>query len=158
MMARIRRMRRRGQLGVAAVELALILPILFVAMTVPLFFGRYFWHYTVAQKAAHDAARYLSTVSVREMRSSVLSATAGRIAQGIVEEELADLLPGQEAPSIEIFCGGTKQCTGYTNTAMPETIRVRVDLNMFDNVFGAVYTGFYGLHIGVNAEVRYVGR
>ena len=142
----------------AAVELALVLPILFVLMTVPLFFARYFWHYTVAHKAANDAARYLSTISVREMRSPALSAAAGAIARGIAEEEVADLSPGQDAPVIEVFCGPNKLCSGYGSVAMPETITVRVEMDMFDSIFNAVGTSFYGWRIVAMAEVRYVGR
>lgn len=146
------------QRGSAAVELAIVLPILFFMMTVPIFFARYFWHYTVAHKAAHDAARYLSTVSVREMRNSALSATAGQIARGIAAEEITDLSPGEDAPIIDVFCGPNTSCNGYSAAAMPETISVTVRMNMFDNVFGAVSTGFYGWPIVAKAEVRYVGR
>lgn len=148
----------RRQHGSAAVEMAIVLPILFVLMTVPLFFARYYWHYTVAHKAAHDAARYLSTVSVREMRSPILAATAGQIANGIAAEEIADLWPGQDAPTIHVLCGTNRPCDGYNALAMPETIVVRVSMNMFDNVFGVVGTGFYGWPIVAEAEVRYVGR
>jgi Flp pilus assembly protein TadG len=158
MMRSLRNMLFRRQSGSAAVELALVLPTLIVLMTVPLFFARYFWHYTVAHKAALDAARYLSTVSVREMRGATLSATAGQIANGIAAEEIADLSPGEDKPTIDVFCGPNKSCNGYGAVAMPETITVKVSLNMFDNVFGAVYTGNYGWPIVAEAEVRYVGR
>ncbi|MES2901209.1 MAG: TadE/TadG family type IV pilus assembly protein [Pseudomonadota bacterium] len=158
MIRSFRDMLTRRQSGSAAVELAIVLPLLFILMTVPLFFARYFWHYTVAHKAAMDAARYLSTVSVREMRSASLSATAGQIANGIAEEAIADLSPGRDAPTIEVLCGPSKLCIGYNALAMPETIKVRVSLNMFDNVFGVVNTGFYGWPIVAEAEVRYVGR
>ena len=158
MMRSLRNMLFRRQRGSAAVELALVLPTLVILMTVPLFFARYFWHYTVAHKAALDAARYLSTVSVREMRSASLAATAGQIANGIAAEEIADLSPGKDKPSIEIFCGSSNLCIGYGAATMPETIKVRVSMNMFDNVFGAVNTGRYGWRIIAEAEVRYVGR
>lgn len=149
---------RRRQRGVAAVELAIVLPILFVMMSVPIFFGRYFWHYTVAHKAAADAARYLSSISVREMRSSVLSEAARKTAYDIAAEEIADLATGGDAPTIGVYCGTSKDCNGYGPTAMPSTVEVRVDMDMFDNIFGAVNTGFYGWNITARAEVAYVGR
>ena len=158
MIRSLRNMLFRRQSGSAAVELAIVLPILFISMTVPIFFARYFWHYTVAHKAALDAARYLSTVSVREMRSPTLAATAGQIANGIAAEELADLSPGKDAPTIEVFCGPSKLCIGYNAVAMPETIKVRVSMNLIDNVFGVVSTSFYGWPIVADVEVRYVGR
>ena len=157
MIGPLRSMLFRRQSGSAAIELALVLPILFILMTVPLFFARYFWHYTAAQKAAQDAARYLATISVREMRSATLSATAGEIAHGIAEEEIADLSPGKDAPTIDVRCG-LRPCNGYGAVAMPETIVVTVSMNMVDNVFGAVGTGFYGWPIVARAEVPYVGR
>ena len=157
MMRSLRTMHFTRQHGSAAVELAIVLPILFVLMTVPIFFGRYFWHYTVAHKAAQDAARYLSTISVREMRSASLAATAGQIASGIAAEEIADLSPGEDVPVIEVRCGQF-YCTGQNAAALPETVSVNVKMNMFDNIFGVVSTGFYGWPIIATAEVRYVGR
>lgn len=160
----LRKLNCRRQKGAAAVELAIVLPILIILMTVPIFFGRYFWHYTVAHKAATDAARYLSTVSVREMRSSALSVTAANIARGIAAEEIADLSPGGDVPKIHIVCGGSgnavadRPCDGYSSAAMPETVTVTVSMDFFDNLFGVVDTGFYGWLIQAEAKVRYVGR
>ena len=50
----------RRQRGIAAVELALVLPVLFILVMFPLYLGRVYWHYTAIQYAAQDAARYLS--------------------------------------------------------------------------------------------------
>lgn len=148
----------KRQRGVAAVELAIVLPVLFVLMTVPIFFARYFFHYTVVHKAAQNAARYLSTVSVREMRTPALAVAAGKIANDIAAEELADIAPGQDGPTIEVFCGPNILCSGYGSGPMPETVAVGVHMYMFDNIFGVVNTGFYGWRIATTAEVRYVGR
>lgn len=149
---------RRRQRGAAAIELAIVLPILFVLMTVPIFLGRYYWHYTVAHKAASDAVRYLSSISVREMRSSVLSEAARKTAYDIAAEEIADLWPGGDAPTINVYCGSYKDCNGYGAKAMPDTVAVRVEMNMIDNIFGVVGTGFYGWNISATTEVAYVGR
>jgi Flp pilus assembly protein TadG len=45
------------QRGVAAVEFAILVPLLLILLTAPLYIGRVLWHYTVIHKAAHDAAR-----------------------------------------------------------------------------------------------------
>jgi hypothetical protein len=153
----LKRSRSRNA-GAAAVELAILLPILFVFLTIPLFFGRYFWHYSVANKAAHDAARYLSTISVREMRSATLSAAAGQVALDIASEEIADLHPGSGAPTIQVYCGPSKQCIGVGSSSIPLTVIVKIDLDMVDDIFGAVNTGFYGWRITAQAELPYVGR
>ena len=149
----------KRQRGVAAVEMAVLLPVLIIFLTIPIFFGRYFWHYTVAHKAAHSAARYLSTISVQEMRTRSMAQAAESVAQGIAVEMLADLNPGGiDAPTIAVFCGTNRRCTGYGASTMPETVVVVVELDMFDNIFGVVNTGRFGKRIGAVAEVSYVGQ
>lgn len=144
--------------GAAAVELAILLPVLILFLTVPLFFGRYLWHYSAANKAAHDAARYLSNISEREMRSAALSAAAAQVALGIAGEEIADLHPGTGAPTIVIHCGTNNLCTGIGAGPVPQTVIVKVEMDIVDNIFGAVNTGFYGWRISAQAELPYVGR
>lgn len=159
MMTPVRKLSRARQAGAAAVELAILLPILMAFLTIPLFFGRYFWHYSVANKAAYDAARYLSTISVREMRSKDLSIAAGQVALDIASEEIADLKSGSGAPTIEVYCGPRpKLCTGIGSNATPQTVIVTVELDMVDDIFKVVNTGFYGWRITAEAEVPYVGR
>jgi Flp pilus assembly protein TadG len=144
------------QRGAAAVELALIIPILLVLLSFPLFFARYFWHYTVAQKAAQDAARYLSTVSHVEMRVGKLAQAAAAVASDIATAELAELNPGPNPPQVVIQCG-TVPCLGVGGTALPQTVRVQVSMDMFDDIFGAVDTGQYGMRISADVVMRYVG-
>jgi hypothetical protein len=81
--------------GSVAVECAIVLPILLILVSGMLFFGRVFWHYTVAEKAAHDAARFLATTSLRDMKAAnggevPMAVVAGKIAQ----EETKELSPG----------------------------------------------------------------
>lgn len=147
----------RRQRGVAAVEFAILLLVLMPALTIPIFFGRYFWHYTVAHKAANDAARYLSTVSAREMRNPTLAMAASNLARQIASEELSDLNPGTEPPRVHVLCGVEQECIGVTSGPLPETVTVRVQLDIIDNVFRVVPTGWWGLNITANAKVRYVG-
>lgn len=145
----------RRQRGAAAVELALIMPIMLVFLAFPLFFARYFWHYTVAQKAAQDAARYLSTISVQEMKIGSLNQAALAIASEIATTELAELNPGMAPPTVAFLCGGYP-CAGTGARPLPDTVLVRVTMDMFDNIFGIVDTGRYGLPITVDVEMRYV--
>lgn len=149
--------RAKTQRGAAAVELAIFLPLLVLVLTVPLFFGRYFWHYTAAHKAANDAARYLSTISEAEMRTSPLAQAAAQIAMEIAEEEVADLKPGRIAPKIAVFCGLRTACHGVDAGPLPETVVVTVEISMFDTMFGVVPTGPRGLKIKAEVEVPYVG-
>lgn len=150
---------RRRQRGTAAVELAAVLPLLALLLTVPLFFGRVFWHYTVAYKAAHDAARYLATTS----QADVLKlgpdgiAVAAKVANQIARLETAELNPGLYPPSIDVQCD-LVSCTGGPP---PKSVRVVVTMNMYDNIFTSSttgdYMGDYGLKVKAEVAIPYVG-
>jgi len=137
------------QLGVAAVEFAVLLPLLIVLITAPLFFGRVLWHYTVAQKAAHDGARYLATVSEAELRTAALAPAAVAVARDIVAAELADLNPGPTPPNISVLCD-TSLCGGVV---LPTNVRVGVQIEMSGPF---AYAGD-GWPIMVEVQMRYMG-
>lgn len=141
--------------GAAAVELAFVLPILIVLLSFPYFYSRCFWHYTAAQKAAQDAARYLSMVPAAEMRSPELALAATNIAVEIARRELAELAPGTTIKQPQAKCDGL-DC-GSIPGAVPEKVRVFINFGMVDNIFGVVDTGRYGLLITADVTLRYVG-
>lgn len=153
-MAKLHRGRSRG---IAAVEMALVLPVLMILLMFPLFFGRVYWHYTVAQKAAQDAARYMASVSYQELRSSRLAPQAVAVAQEIARLELAELAPGGSAPQVDVLCG-LVPCTGLGQRPAPTYIRVVVSMDMLDTMFGVVDVGRYGLPITANFTMPYVGQ
>lgn len=148
--------RYRHERGVAAVELGLMLPILLALLTIPLFVSIYFWHYTAAQKAAHHAARYISTISIQEMRSGTLANAASAIASEIAAKEIAELNLAAGPPIVEVYCDRVR-CTGVGTRPLPQTVFVSVRMDMFDQIFGVVDTGRYGLPITVEVELPYVG-
>lgn len=143
------------QRGGAAVEAAILLPIFVSFLTFPIFYARCFWHYTVAQKAAQDAARYLSAVPAREMRSKKLVKAAGAIAIEIANRELAELSPGTEIDPPILYCDDVV-CGTYSGT-VPSNVRVVVNFGMRDTFFGVVDTGRYGIQITADVKMRYVG-
>lgn len=146
----------RAQRGVAAVEMALILPILIVLLAVPLYFGRVFWHYTVAQKAAHDAARYLTTAPLTQMRNPSQVGHAVAVAQAIVDAEIGELNPGPYRPTVAIQCDGVP-CDGFI---APATIRVHIRMPMYDLFMSSVTEpqgGASGLLITADLTMRYAG-
>lgn len=142
--------------GSAAIELVAVLPILLVFLLLPYFYARFMWHYTAAQKAAQDATRYLSTISATEMKSGTLARSASAVAFEIANTEMADVSPGPAAADIQVFCGNA-QCTGVGSRALPDTVRLRIALDMTDDLFGAVDTGQYGYPITVDVTMRYIG-
>lgn len=128
---------RRTQ-GSIAIECALILPVLLMLMTTMLLLGRIFWSYTVAEKAAHDAARFLASVPIKDMRVSTgEAAPIVSVAKQIARDELDEMKLGTIA-STTIFCyGGTpepywEECLGFDT---PLKIRVRVTVAITDPVF-----------------------
>ncbi|RZA34996.1 MAG: pilus assembly protein [Lysobacteraceae bacterium] len=146
----------KREAGIAAIECALLLPILLVFITFPLFYARYLWHYTVAQKAAQDAARYLSTVPRSEMMSPELSEAAGEMAIEIATRELAELTPDSDITGPKAFCDA-ENCGDLVQGTVPRTVRVRLTFAMSGDPNGLIDFGWDGLRITANHTLRYVG-
>lgn len=144
---------RRAQHGVASIELALLLPVLVALLTLPFFFGMYFMHYTVAQKAAHGAARYMSTISKTEIRTPGLVNNATSAARGIAADMLGDLAV-DDSLNIEIQCD-TAKCNGGNNP--PATIRVIVTFRLKDYILGIIDTGDFGWDVSARVTMKYAG-
>jgi hypothetical protein len=146
----------RGQRGIAAVELALTLPVLVMLLAVPLFFGRVFWHYTVAQKAAHDAVRYFATVPLTQMRNPNQVGYSVEVAHAIATEVMADLNPGPYPPDITVSCDGFN-CVGFS---IPTMVKVGVQISMHDEIFPFVtgsFMGEFGLPLRAEVTMQYAG-
>lgn len=143
------------QNGHVAVEAALLLLIIVYFLTYPVYYARCFWHYTVAQKAAQDAVRYLSQVSSAEMKSQGLARAAGDLALEIARREIAELAPGSTIATPIVQCDYLP-CGSLIGKA-PSTVRVFITFSMMDNGFGEVASGRYGLVITADASMRYVG-
>lgn len=139
----------RQQRGIAAIELAFLLPVFLALLTLPLYFGRVFWHYTVAQNAAQDAARYLSSVPQVEIKDPSQTSAVVAVASAIVTAETAQLNPGNYAPAVAISCNGGA-CAGFS---IPVTVAVHIELLMDDVFFS---TGL-SIPIAANAVYPYVG-
>jgi len=141
--------------GSTAIELALLLPALVFLIFMGLVLGRLFWHYTVAQKAAQDAARYMSTISAQEMRESALVADAVSVARAIAAEELADVHPGPKAPVVDVLCGNAT-CNGVGGQPLPGTVTVTVQIEFHDTSHYFDF-GRYGISFTAASEMRYAG-
>jgi hypothetical protein len=141
----------RQQRGIAAVELALLLPIFLALLSLPLYFGRVFWHYTVVQNAAQDAARYLSSVPQIEIKDPSQIGAVVAVAGAIIAAETAQLNPGTYAPTVAILCNGGV-CGGFS---IPLTVTVHIELLMED-VFFPNATGL-SVPIAADAAYPYVG-
>jgi hypothetical protein len=113
------------------------------------------WHYTAAQKAAQDAARYMATVPAAEMRSRRLAGEAQQIAENIARQEIAELAPGKEFDPPQVTCDGLS--CGSSTGRTPAKVRVYISFGMADTFFGVVDTGRYGFLITADVTMRYAG-
>jgi Flp pilus assembly protein TadG len=149
----------RRQRGVAAVEFALVLPILMLLLAVTLFFGRLFWHYTVAQKAAHDAALMLANATRLEIGTSkpdLGDIEISKLAAAVAAEEIAELNPGVGRPRVEVYCDQAA-CVG---DAVPNQVRVLIRMRMYDIFLGGFSDnigGNEGIWLHADVRVPYVG-
>lgn len=149
------RLQNRFQRGSAAVEAALVLPILVLFLSFPVFYARCCWHYTVAQKAAQDAARYLSSVSMTEMQSNALKSEAANRAIAIATKEISELSPGSEINPPRAYCDDVV-CGENTPGVAPTRVKVFIAFSMYDTFAGEIY-GWFGIPITADATMNYVG-
>jgi len=142
------------QRGVAAIELAILLPVLIIGLAWLVMLAQYMWHYSVVHRAAQDAARFLSTVPRAEMSSRILAGRVKDVASEMVRRELSDLAPEDEILDASVICD-EDEC-GYT-TGAPQIVRVAVTADFYDRIF-QTYLGPRGVTIEANVTMNYVGR
>jgi hypothetical protein len=154
----LRQSKLRGQ-GSVAVEFAVLLPVILILLAAPLLFGRVFWHYTVAQKAAQDAVRFLAAANAAEIKTPGAGGTeapVAAVARAIVQAEIAELNGGRYPPGVDVLCdGGT--CFGFQ---IPTRVAVRVTVPIYDNFFGQItseITGGDQILLNPAATTSYVG-
>jgi Flp pilus assembly protein TadG len=151
------RLFRRTERGSIAVEAAIVLPVLILFIAVPLFAARIFWYYSVAQKAAHDGARFLSAVSRMEIQASTGGAEPGvaALAESIADDELEEIRPALIGATVTPQCDFAK-CGGLTP---PQTVRVAVQIKVRDDIFGFITSQYLGssLVLDTAVTVRYAG-
>lgn len=145
-MKRLRRKLPARERGSVAVECAIVIPIFLFMLSGMLFFGRLFWHYTVIQKAAHDAARFLATAPLRDMMAANgADVPLALVASKIASDEIAELNPGGLVfvPSIQCFVGTPtywdSKCYG---DKVPQKILARVKLQVTDPFLDAYTAEF----------------
>lgn len=141
--------KKRFERGVAAVELAIILPFLILLLGLALLFGRAFWHYDVMVKAAHDSARYMSTMALNDMKNITRVTHATAVAFDIADEEMGDLNREGTPWSVTVQCDGVS-CDGLS---APQTVRVVIRMQMVDNILGGFTSSFFGDGMLMTADV-----
>jgi hypothetical protein len=153
--------RRHAERGSVAVEAAIVLSLLVLFVTLPsVFYAVYFYTYSAAQKAVHDAALYLSTAPRLEMTTEGPDGepVAMILAKKIFAAEMAGLKP----PDLAIACiyrQGTsgvigKPCTAKNNQ---DYTLLHTDVSL-DMPYLDPYTGNdIGMTIRPSAAMPYMG-
>lgn len=109
-----------AQQGAAAVEFAIVLPLLLLVLTGIVEYGRLMWNYDALAKATRDAARYLSL-------EKPINAAAENTARTMVDNAAAasgigDLLPNAEYVPIS--------CSPDCNAPNTVTVRINYDFTI----------------------------
>ncbi|KFC74719.1 TadE/TadG family type IV pilus assembly protein [Massilia sp. LC238] len=153
------RLFRKTEKGSVAVEMALILPLFVMLLTLMVFFARIFWAYSATQKAAHDAARFLSTATQAEIRTTGGGFNEARypaVARWIAQQELMDIVPWADGITILPVCDD-----GPCNATRPATVRVRVEVALRNDMFPdliALYLGNSDISLKSKVVIPYPGR
>jgi hypothetical protein len=155
--------------GSVAVEFAILLiTVLIPLLAGALFFGRFYWHYTVAEKAAQDAARFVATASPTELKvqCTILfyrDPCVVMAAMDLASTELRELNPGgADLPSVDIRCDNIK-CLTNRGTGLPKSVSVRIDMTVDDPFLTGLASLFMGsdtpvtIPIVATARSHYVG-
>jgi hypothetical protein len=141
---------RQSQEGSVAVEAAICIAFVLAPLILFIFFfGRFFWHYTVVQKAVHDATLYMAKAPLEEVRSGA----AAQLAISIIQRETADLDSGTRLEPWS-QCGyrvnSSSFFMGYGSCDRASAVPFAVQTNAFMTVPNPFY--FKG---GGDSEIRF---
>jgi hypothetical protein len=143
--------------GSVAVEMALILPLFLILLAGPLYMARAAWCYSVGQKAAHDATRYVATATQAELRTAgggFSEARVPAIARWIAQQELDEIVTLADGIVITVQCDGDG-----CGVQKPTRVRTSVQIALHDDVLGGLTMDYLGsAEMKMNSEVtmRYV--
>lgn len=159
---------KRREHGSVAVEFIILMMTVLIPLLVgALFFGRFYWHYTVAEKAAQDAARFVAAASPTELKTQcsvmfIRGPCAVLAGMSLAYKETAELRPGASAaPEIFIYCD-EKGCSS-TRGAVPKMIAVEIKMDVEDPILTGLSAFFTGskqavsFPITATARSHYVG-
>lgn len=160
------RRRNVNERGSVAVEFAIVLSAILLPLLVgSLFFGRFFWHYSVAEKAAQNAARFLASASPTEFKIPGSSGEAVIVgaAKALAQAEIAELSPSpMYPPLVYVYCDGGP-CLPFRTAPLPTTVSVYVTMSMDDPFFNGLSAlfardgGVAPIQIDATGNSYYVG-
>ena len=108
---------RSDERGVQLLETAIVIPILLVLFGAVAEFGRYFYEYTTAAKAARVGARYLISKSVTT--GNYAAQAKNLVVYGNIAGTGTPVLPGLTAANVDVqYVGGT--------AGVPDLVKVTI--------------------------------
>lgn len=161
------RLVRKSESGAVAVEAAVCIAFILVpVLAFVLLSGRFFWYYTVAQKAVHDAALSMASATSLEIKSS---RGAAGLANDIIMSETSDLdAETSSTLGITVLCGYKDQFSSdpqffncYASTTPPMAVRTGLTMTVSDPFFSPITNSVFGadgISIRTGATTTYVGR
>ena len=109
---------RRDERGVQLLEVAIVIPILLLLFGAVAEFGRYFYEYTTAAKAARLGARYLASKSVTSS-TNYLGPAKNLVVYGNIAGTGDPVLPGMTPANVDVqYINGT--------LGVPELVQVNI--------------------------------
>jgi Flp pilus assembly protein TadG len=139
---------RRDEQGVQLVELAIVIPILLVLFGAVAEFGRYFYEYTTAAKAARVGARYLISKSAKGTTDYVGNAKK-LVVYGNIAGTGSPVLPGLTVDNIQVtYQGGT--------AGIPERVTISIINYQHDSIVdlgGLLKSSSWSLNVDVKPSV-----
>jgi len=109
---------RSDERGVQLVEVALVIPIMLLLFGAVAKFGRYFYEYTTAAKAARVGARYLVSKSVTSATNYEAQAK-NLVVYGNIAGTGTAVLPGLTTANVQVdYIGGT--------SGVPDVVKVSI--------------------------------
>lgn len=158
---------RQREHGAIAIEAAIVLPFLIMFFGLPsILYAFYFRQYTAVQKAAHDAAIYLSMAPRLEMTTAGPDSNfaAVTLAKRIVTKELAGIVPDGASVTPTISCmylvGSGQQINACTPPVFKASTNTLFRLDVAVNVpYINPITGneVESMYMSIVAPVRYMG-
>jgi Flp pilus assembly protein TadG len=109
---------RSDERGVQLVEAALVIPVMLLLFGAVAEFGRYFYEYTTAAKAARVGARFLASKSVTSATNYELQAK-NLVVYGNIGGTGSPVLPGMTISNVDVQYAGP-------SSGVPETVTVNI--------------------------------
>ena len=141
---------RRDERGVQLVEIAIVIPLLFMLFGAVGEFGRYFYEYTTLAKAARVGGRFMAAKPISSPTKDWQLAAKKLVVYGNTAGTGSPVLPGLTVANVDlVFQGGT-----YAGgIGVPATVTVKIINYKHDPIFDlGKLTKIKGLSLNVDVK------